>query len=576
MLRNGADDYIDKPFSVEELFARVRNFIGRKRAEDRSDRLRHQIEEVSQASKSVSEAIAGLPESSVLAVLQTIAMKALSLTSAEFSAVGIGSDPNRPFESWGFAGLDHEQAARIGRYPRPVGLLGLVGKDNRGIRLRDLRNHPEHRGFPPGHPAMTSFLGVPIQYRSRAVGNMYLTNKQGADEFTPEDQDLLEMLADDVGVAIELARLYSAEGKERAWLQAVVDQMPEGIVLMDAEGHVTLENRFMRALAEGGIGTLDLRKPSGELVSPDDLPIARALSNQETTQGYEAVARRADGRLVALLVGAAPIKTRNGELVGATMILQDVSPLKELEQLREEWASIIAHDLQQPIHAILLRADLLLRGELRDEQKHNVRQIRETVVRVGRMVSDLLDASLVDANRLRIKLDRLDFGELLRAIIERVPGAWPRTTMRMPAESPLFVRGDAHRLEQVVTNLLSNAVKYGAADTGIQIDVAPCNEFAEVSVTNYGEGIPADELPLIFERYARSRTARMSGTKGLGLGLYIAKGLVEAHGGRIWAESVPGESTVFRFTVPLDRPTTATQTPLLAAGAHQELKEILP
>lgn len=576
LLRNGADDFVDKPFSIEELCARIRNLIARKRAEDSSNRLRKQVEDVADASKSVSEAVGSLPESSVLAVLETIALKARGLTSAEFAAVGIGSDPNRPFDTWAFAGLGHEIAAKIGRYPRPIGLLGAVAKENGGIRLRDLREHPEYRGFPPHHPLMTSFIGVPIRYRGNAVGNLYVANKRGAPEFTLQDHRVAEMLAEGVGVAIETARLYSSEGAERAWLESVVDQMPEGILLMDANGRTMVENRFLRSLAAAGPrkidrfgnrAALDLRHPSGEPLSADDVPIVKALVNRETTQGHEFVAQRSDGRLIPLLVSAAPIRSATGELLGATMILQDVSMLKELEHLREEWAAIVAHDLQQPIQAILLRTELLLRGSLTDEQAENVRHVRTTIKRLSRMVSDLTDASQLETNRMRMTLERLDLGELVREVVQRAPNAKARTRIQIPEKTGPFVNGDAQRLEQVVGNLLANALKYGAPNADIQVEVGAFGEHARVSVTNRGPGIPADEIAGLFERYARARAAKMSATKGLGLGLYIAKGLVEAHGGRIWAESVPGQTTTFHFTVPLDKqPANALALPAWKAS----------
>jgi PAS domain S-box-containing protein len=543
-------------------------------------RVREELEAVARASTSVSEAVAGLPESSMLAVLYTIALKAQSLTSAEFAAVGLGSNPDRPFDAFAFAGIGDEQAMKMGPYPRPLGLLGLVSR-GRAIRLANLRDHPEHWGFPAHHPVMTSFIGVPIHHKGRTLGSLYVANKRGALEFTPQDQEVAEMLAESVGVAIETARLYSAEGVAHAWLESVVDQMPEGVVLMDANGHVLVENRYAHSLAAaessprfdrfGNRVTLDLRWLSGELLQPDDVPIVKALLDKKSTHEHELMARRADGRLVHLLVSAAVIRSATGDLTGATMILQDVSPLKELERVREEWASIVAHDLQQPIHTILLRSDLLLLGHLSDVQHENVRQVRIAVQFLSRMVNDLLDASRLDTNRMQITLNRVDIGELVRDIVERVPNAQPRTRIRTPAGYRLFVQGDAQRLEQIVTNLVSNALKFGEPDTEIQVDVRVNDERVEVSVTNKGPGIPPDDLPIVFDRYARSRAIGISRTKGLGLGLYIAKGLVDAHGGRIWAESVPNETTIFYFAIPLDGPPVATAPSSAVAEAVGEL-----
>jgi signal transduction histidine kinase len=458
-----------------------------------------------------------------------------------------------------------------------VGLLGLVVKEGRTIRLRDVREHPEYRGFPPHHPVMTSFMGTPIRYGNHAVGDLYVANKIGSLEFTDADQQVFELLAENVGAAIATARLYSAEGLQRAWLETVVDQMPEGILLMDANGRVTMANRVLRSLAPpespqvdrfGNRAMFDLRRPSGEVLPADDFPIVTALTDRATTQGHELMMRRADGRFVPVLVGASPIHTGDGTLAGATMVVQDVSTLKELERLRQEWSSIVAHDLQQPVHTILLRTDLLLRGTLSESQAQSVRQIRKSITHLGRMVTDLMDASLLDARGLRLALEPLNLGDLIREIIERTPDTALRIKLRLPDGKRLLVRGDAQRLEQVMTNLLSNAVKYGVPETAIDVEVSLSNEVANVAVTNCGSGVPPDELPFLFERYSRSHAARTSPTKGLGLGLYIARGIVEAHGGRIWVESVPEQTTTFHFTIPLAQLSDANELPHLRSAAE--------
>lgn len=578
MLSDGAEDYLDKPFSPAELRARVRNLVARKRAEDLVSRMRRHLEVVAAASEEMSEAVAGLPGESVRTVFQTIALNAQHLTGAAYAAAAIGGDATHPFEVWAFVGVGGDELTKIGRPPCAVGLLGLVARENKAIRLRELREHPEYRGVPPHHPEIRSFLGVPIRYRGHAVGNLYLANKRDGAEFTEEDQQIVEMLAGRAGIAIETARLYAAEGHAHAWLQTVIDQMPEGIMLMDADGHVTMENRSLRALSNartpvpdryGNVFTIDLRQPSGEPLAADDLPIVKAMATQEITQAREFVGRRLDQSTVPLLVSAAPVITAEGRPGGAAMVVQDITALKQLEQLREEWASIVAHDLRQPISVISLRSALLLRTAVGAAQREDIRQIRSAAESLSRMANDLMDASLLDTRRLRVTLERLDLGHLIEDIVERASLAASRTRVRMPSDVRLFVKADAQRLEQIVANLLSNAVKYGSPETEIGLEVTHSGGTADIVVTNRGPGIPADDLPFVFERYARSRAAQAGKTKGLGLGLYIAKGLVEAHAGRIWAESAPDGVTAFHVALPLDGPAVPADTLVAAApGAH--------
>jgi PAS domain S-box-containing protein len=585
LLSEGVQDCLNKPFSVAELRARVRNLVARKVAEDYVSRLQGQIVAVSIATTEISEAVASVPEDSVRTVLQTIALNARNLTGAEYAAAGIGADPARPFEIWAYVGMSAEQAETLGRPPFPAGLLGFVTSENRSVRLRDLREHPAHRGFPPHHPEMRSFLGAPIRYRGQVAGSLFLANKRDGVEFTPDDQQVVEMLAARAGIALETARLYAAEGRAHAWLQAVVDQMPEGVVLMDAEGRVTVENQALRVIANvkppvpdrfGNLRTLDLRRPSGEPVAPDGMPIVKAIVDREITWGEEFVGRRIDDRLTPFLVSAAPILTAERTLAGAVMVFQDISVLKELERMREEWASIIAHDLRQPISVIALRSALVERGHLSEEQQNDVRQIHASAERLNRMTSDLMDASLLETRRLQVTLERLDLCQFLRDVVQRVPPGAPRTKLRLPSDCRLFIRGDAQRLEQLLANLLSNAVKYGAPEADIFLEARRAHGNAEILVTNRGAGIPSHDLPLLFERFFRSRAAESGKTRGLGLGLYIARGIVEAHQGRIWAESVPGDATTFHIVIPLDGPPLPAEAAASdeTGAAHPELQGI--
>ena len=573
LLREGAQDYLDKPFSVPELLARVGNLVARKQADDYVSRLTHQLEAIAAASTQISEAVAGLPEDSVRTVLQMLALHARNLTRAELAAAGIRGDPAAPIAVWATA-PPPGPPARVDPAPRPAALLDLIWAENRTVRIEDLQQHPLW-GSPQESAGIRGFLGVPIRHGGRAIGSLYLANRQGGGAFTVEDQQLVETLAARAGSSVEIARLYSAEGRARSWLQAVVDQMPEGIILMDAAGRVTMENQSLQSLTHerpaardrfGNTVTIDLQRPSGELLGPDESPIVKALLDRKVTHGQELIGRRADGRLVPLFASATPIVSASGELAGAVMVLQDITVLKELESLREEWASIVAHDLRQPITVISLRSSLIMQDNLTEEQQDDAKEIKVAAQRLNRMASDLMDASLLETHRMHLALDRLDLCQLLRDVVTRVPLAALQTMVQVP-RAQLFVEGDAQRLEQVLENLLSNAVKYGAPDAPIVVEARALGAEAEIVVANHGDGIAPEEIPILFNRFFRSHTATHSGVKGLGLGLYIVRGLVEAHGGRIWVDSVPGDVTTFHVTLPL-----ADETPVKVKGQRSKGK----
>jgi PAS domain S-box-containing protein len=509
-------------------------------------------QELERASETVAKALTGEPQSSVQSVLHTIALEAQLVGNAEFVALGLTTGRDRPFDPWVVVGVPPDQFAKLGRPPRPLGLLGVVGTSERAVRLADVRLHPQFRGLPPQHPEITSFLGVSIRSRGRTLGHLYLANKRGGTEFTPGDERAIERLAARAATIVETAYRYQAEGTERSWLQAVIDQMPEGVVLTDSAGSMHLTNQSMQTFTNAH--GYELCTPDGNLVSLEEQPMIRALVDRVTTKQRELALRHPDGRLVPMLVSAAPVVDRQGQLSGVVTIFQDISNLKDIERLREEWSSVVAHDLRQPVNVIAIDTEslerLLKKGRTGEIPKVLTR-VRESTKRLNRLIEDLLDVSLIESKRLTVRRAKTDLAGLLDVSVDRLsllaPGHRVRLT-KLVDFAPAMV--DTTRIEQVLDNLVSNAGKYGDLGADITIALTRHDSEFEVAVISRGAGIAASDLPRVFQRFARSDRERRRGVAGLGLGLYICKGIVEAHGGRIWVESIPGRTTTFRFTLP--------------------------
>jgi len=354
-------------------------------------------------------------------------------------------------------------------------------------------------------------------------------------------------------------RRYADEAARRAWLMSIIDQMPEGIILLNENGGIEAMNRVLLSLASTDANAVDaqglpamfeVRTPDGSPVPSDDYLVTRALTNGEVTTDQELQVRLKDGRFVPILRSAAPVRDPEGRITGAVAVVRDITSLKELERLREEWASIIAHDLRQPVAAIALTAESLLaqhKEELPGHEQRSLQRIRSASQRLGRMIEDLLDFSRIEANRLSLQPRDVDFRAILDAVVE---SHRETNDIHVVGADDHRVSVDPDRIHQVLDNLISNGVKYGRPGGEIRIEWLDRGERLEVVITNKGAGIPAEELPQLFSRFGRTRIARARHTPGIGLGLYIARGLVEAHGGRIWAESVLGESTSFHFTLP--------------------------
>jgi signal transduction histidine kinase len=508
-----------------------------------------------------AEALAELPESDVTAVLQAIVLEARALTQADYAALGLGSRAETTFEPWVFVGVSRETAERIGRHPKPVGLLGAVVRSGEVIRCKDLRSDPRFQGMPRHHPEMASFLGVPIRQRGRSVGHLYLANKPGDREFSETDERLIRTLAGSAGVAIETAALYVAEKRQRAWLRNVIDQLPHGVLLYDEQGRLQAMNQACAAFCHepsctdryGNPVMLDLRTVDGRPLTADELPMTSAFETEDVILHRELVLQTC-GRPIPVLISALPVRAATGQLTGVTMIVEDISERKQLERMREEWSAIVAHDLRQPVGVIKLAADLLLHMHAgwSERERKILDRIQSSSTHLSRMIGDLMDASLIESRRLSIDRKPTDVGALVQSVVESLDAAAAGYEVRVKVEGPREAFIDADRIRQVLGNLLSNATKYGRPGTEILIEMFGRDDVIEIVVTNHGPGIPAWQVPLIFSRFERAREARVG---GLGLGLYIAKGLVEAHGGRIWVESIPDKTTTFHVELPRSTPT---------------------
>jgi len=334
-------------------------------------------------------------------------------------------------------------------------------------------------------------------------------------------------------------------------LQTVIEQCPIGIIvyLRRPDCETVLVNRYAQSLIGRAI---DLERGcdqfSGVFLAPDGTPVEfRELPGRTPATGVfgvEMLLLRRDGQRLPIALNAVSL-TNSDQIEGVAVVLTDLSRNKEIERLRAEWNSMITHDLRQPLNVINAQAQQIARGN--PELATPARRITDTVNRLGRMVQDLFDLSRVEARQMILARRRVDLVQLLREITDRFAKTTDQPLDLCAPRSLGEVDVDPDRIAQVVENLLSNAVKYGAAGAPIRVEAGATLDALEVMVINRGPGIPPDVLPRLFERFYRSHDSSPS---GLGLGLYIARELVEAHGGRVSVASEPGGRTTFRFTLP--------------------------
>lgn len=263
--------------------------------------------------------------------------------------------------------------------------------------------------------------------------------------------------------------------------------------------------------------------------------------------------KRPDGTTLWIAARGAPVRNEQGEIVAVAGTAQDITELKELQRQRDEWTSLIAHDLRQPIGVITMAASALpeIHAEAPEKAHELIKRIAGAADGLARLVDDLLDLSLLEARRLTLDRQWVKPQVLVSEAIERLSHltAGHRVNVRKDEGlSDIFV--DQMRIGQVLGNLISNAVKYGDPGSDIDVCIEQRGTDVDIAVENRGPGIPPDEIEHLFERFMRTTRARHSGVRGLGVGLYIARELVVAHQGRIWVDSTPGETTTFHVSLP--------------------------
>ena len=386
------------------------------------------------------------------------------------------------------------------------------------------------------------------------------------------------LFAAQAATAIANARIYRAERRARADLEALIETSPVGVVVFEARtgALVSLNREAARIVqdlcgpgqsAEQLLGVITCRRADGREIALDRLPLARALDRAETVRAEEVVLSVPDGRRVTTLINATPIRDPDGPddaLASVVVTLQDLAPLQEIERMRAEFLGMVSHELRAPLTSIKGSAATALRAArlvAPAEVAQLFRIIDEQADRMDSLIGDLLDAGRIDTGTLSVAPEPSD----VAALVDQARGTFisggGRHTVRidLPPDLPR-VMADRQRLVQVLNNLLANAARHAPDSAPIRIAAEREGLYVAVSVADEGRGIAPDQLGQLFRKYTTAGDRK--GGLGSGLGLAICKGLVEAQGGRIRAESGGvGLGARFTFTIPVAEATSDRPAP---------------
>jgi two-component system sensor histidine kinase ResE len=244
-------------------------------------------------------------------------------------------------------------------------------------------------------------------------------------------------------------------------------------------------------------------------------------------------------------------------------VLEDITELKQLEQLRRDLVANVSHELRTPLTSIQGFVEALLDGVASDP-KHYLEVIYRETLRLKALINDILELSLLQSGRIEWELNAVDVGDLAARVAFKLGQEIQAKGLTVKQDIPLdlpCILANEDRVEQVLTNFLSNAIRYSPPGATISIRGRFGNEGVTVSVEDQGPGIPAEELPRIWERFYRLEKSRSRALGGTGLGLAIAKEIIEAHGGRVGATSEVGRGSTFWFTLPAVPPETEKEAP---------------
>ena len=299
------------------------------------------------------------------------------------------------------------------------------------------------------------------------------------------------------------------------------------------------------------------RRADGREVSLEKFPLSQQLGDAETVRAEEMVLSVPDGRSITTLVNVTPIRSQDGEIQSVVVTMQDLAPFEELERLRIEFLGMVSHELRAPLTSIKGSTTTLLnapRALDRAEMRQFIRIIDQQADHMQGLIGDLLDAGRIEAGTLSVSPEPVEVARLVDQARSTFLSGGGRHAVRidLPPDLPRMM-ADRGRIVQVLNNLLANAARHSPDTAPIRIAAARDGMHIAVSVSDEGAGVPPDQLPLLFRKHAGLARGDQEGViRGAGLGLAICKGLVEAHGGRIWAESGgAGRGTRFTFTIPI-------------------------
>ncbi len=402
-------------------------------------------------------------------------------------------------------------------------------------------------------------VGLPLAAHKQIIGVIFIFRNY-PDMFSRNDRLLLQSFADQAAVAVFNAQLYGQVNYEKQRLDALLDSAADGILILNADHTIercNLAFQNLYGLSQDEICGQD----HNEIIRWATHPQGKTL--EEAEQGGWPLTPNATlyvegdldrAQITPLPIGAtyAPLITDDGKLRNIVVSIRDITHFRTAEEIKSTFISIVSHELRTPVALIKGYASTLSREDAKWDRTtitDSLSVIEEEADRLSKMIDDLLDASRLQAGGLSLNRADVSLPILVERLVERFRTQTQKHTfiVDFPENFPVLL-ADETRIQQVLSNLISNAIKY-ASDGDIRISGNVHPEQVSLCISDQGPGIEAKDLPHVFDRFYRSTNA-VKQTKGAGLGLYLARAIVEAHGGRIWVDPKPASGARICFSLP--------------------------
>lgn len=409
---------------------------------------------------------------------------------------------------------------------------------------------------------LSQVIALPLIFEDRLLGIIYLF-RGGSVAFSVNDRDVLASFADQAAIAVRNAQLYQQVSAEKRQLDAIIEHSADGVMILDPELRIVVFNRALSQLtgwpAEQAIG-----RPCYQVLPLEGVTGRHLCGAQQEALDFpdqqplfaEGWFLRPGGSRLGVSITYSPLYDDESRLINIIANVVDITRFREAEEMKSTFVSVITHELKTPVALIKGYADTLAREDAKWDNttlQEGLQVIGEESDRLNALINNLLDASSIQAGGFKLERSDVALPKLAESVVDGFKTQTERHQFMLdfPSDFPV-VLGDEERLRQVLNNLLSNAIKY--APKGGEVRVGGWREGNQVTVyvADQGIGIPPDAQSKLFQRFYRVDSSLRRTTQGAGLGLFLCRNIIEAHGGRIWLRSEPGRGTTVFFALPVE------------------------